>query len=170
MTSSRAFSWRRSRHTHRYFRLILPLYNERKNSQVFFHNCTCFIRVVPENNGRGPWTPSRPCCWLVEFLVRVCACACVLGVVWCMCVCESVHNRKWLSEEDNWRNIWIEFPENSRESHVAIDTVGCGWSVLRSHLMFTVTFVDHEGRKLGVGVDLGDEGHWGCESFFCHPK
>ena len=59
-----------------------------------------------------------------------------------------------MSEEDNWRNIWIEFPENSK-SDVTKDTVGCGWSVLRSHLLFTGSFVDHEGRKLRVGVDLG---------------
>ena len=63
--------------------------------------------------------------------------------------------------------LMSSFHKNSSESDAAsaiafiqckcslICVWACGSSVLRSHLLFTVSFVDHEGRKLRVGVDLG---------------
>ena len=63
--------------------------------------------------------------------------------------------------------LMSSFHKNSSESDAASAitfiqrkcTLICGWecgsSVLRSHLLFTVSFVDHQGRKLRVGVDLG---------------
>ena len=35
---------------------------------------------------------------------------------------------------------------------------GCGWFAPPSHLLFTVSFVDHEGRKQAGGGDGGNGG------------